>query len=211
MEPPARAVDSRLRHQAERTPMKNRSRRSLVPGSLVLGGVAATVAALATGILPLPDRLSLPAAQAADGRYVATDAWPGVTFQIPVAVAAPKDSSDRIFVVERAGRILVGKKFRGGQPVAPPSVFLDITRLQMQGEALSNGHGGLLNCAFPPNFAQTGQFVVYYGTGTGTQPDPYRTVIASYRVSAQNPNVADPASGRILLSITKKAPIHFGG
>jgi glucose/arabinose dehydrogenase len=176
----------------------------------IFGVAAALAVGLAFGVrVDLP--LGVAPAYAADGRYIAQDAWPGVAFQIPIAVTAPRDGSDRLFVVERAGRILVGKKFRAGQPVAPPSVFLDITRLQMQGEALENGHGGLVNLAFPPNFAQSGQFIVYYGTGAGTAPDPYRTVIASYRVSAQNPNVADPASGRILLSINKKNPIHFGG
>ncbi len=35
--------------------------------------------------------------------------------------------------------------------------------------------------------------------------------MASYRVSASNPDVADPNSGEILLTLQKPHPIHFGG
>lgn len=173
----------------------------------VLGGLA-LASLFAAGVSP--KAALVPTAEAAGG-FTIQDAWPGVTFQTPVDVAAPADGSDRLFVVERAGRILVGKKFRGGAAVPPPSVFLDIRSLQMQGEALDQGHGGLVAVAFPPNFAQTQTFAVFYGTGAGTDTDPYRAVVASYRTSAGNPNVADPASGRVLLEVRKRAPIHFGG
>lgn len=153
----------------------------------------------------------VPPAAAAQERYAAQDAWPGVTFQVPIAVCAPRDGSDRVFVVERAGRVMVAKKYRGGQAVKPPTVYLDITRLQMPADVMETGHGGLVNVAFPPDFAQRKEFYVFYGAGTGAPNDPFRTVIAGYKESATNPNMADPASGRILLQIPKKAPIHFGG
>lgn len=164
--------------------------------------------ALISGVPPVASLVR--EASAAGERYTVTDAWPGVTFETPVAVAAPRDGSDRVFVVERAGRIKVGKKFRGAGAVPAPTVFLDISRLQMPADKLEQGHGGLVNLAFANDFATSKEFYVMYGTGTGEGADSYRTVIAAYKVGA-NPDVADPASGRILLQIPKKNPIHFGG
>lgn len=162
------------------------------------------------GVLPAGTSAGMPAAHAAPERYAVQDAWPGVTFDTPVAVAAPKDGSDRIFVVERAGVIKVGKKFRAGTPVAAPTVFLDIRHLQLKGEAYDTGQGGLLNMAFPPDFATSKEFFVFYAAGTGQANDPYRAVVAGYKVGA-NPNVADPASARIVLQVPKAGVLHFGG
>jgi len=152
-----------------------------------------------------------PTAVAAGAGYDLVEAWPGVKFKAPIAVAAPRDASDRMFVVQRGGQILLTKKNRGGTPVPPPRVFLDISPLQMPPAEIENGHGGLLNMAIPPDFAKSGRFYVLYGTGTDQPSNPYRSIVASYRVSASNPEVADPASGEILLSLQKPHPVHFGG
>lgn len=173
----------------------------LVAGSLVASALAFGV--LAGGGAP-------PATAAAEG-YTLADAWPGVAFKAPIAVAAPKDGTDRVFVVERMGRIQVTKKYRGGTPAVQPRVFLDITSLQMPPDQIENSMGGLLNLAFPPDFARSGRFFVLYGTGSDKPSNPYRAVIASYRVSASNPDVADPASGQIVLTVPKRGPVHFGG
>jgi|GEM_PF-7088895 len=169
-------------------------------GALVLDGVA-----------PRSSLAPFSSAAAAPDRYTVQDAWPGVTFAVPVAVAAPRDGTDRVFVVERAGKIMVGRKFRGAGAVPAPTVFLDISSLQMPADQLDQGHGGLVNLAFAADFATSKEFYVFYGTGTGQPNDAYRSIVASYKVSAANPDVADPASVRILLQIPKKNPIHFGG
>ena len=163
---------------------------------------------LAVGLLA---GVGTPRASAAGEGYVVAEAWPGATWKTPIAVAAPRDGSDRIFVVERQGKIQLMKKYRGGTPVVAPRVFLDITALQMTPDNIEKGHGGLLNMAIPPDFAKSGRFYVLYGTGTDQPSNPYTSVLATYRVSASNPDVADPASGEILLKIQKPHPMHFGG
>ncbi len=101
--------------------------------------------ALIVGVPPVASLVR--EASAAGERYTVQDAWPGVTFATPVAVAAPRDGTDRVFVVERAGRIKVGKKFRGAGAVPAPTLFLDISALQMPSDKLEEGHGGLVNLA----------------------------------------------------------------
>ena len=71
-----------------------------------------------------------PTAVAAGAGYDLVEAWPGVKFKAPIAVAAPRDASDRMFVVQRGGQILLTKKNRGGTPVPPPRVFLDTGGLE---------------------------------------------------------------------------------
>jgi glucose/arabinose dehydrogenase len=173
---------------------------------LVNGGPAALGPILDVDL----DRLGPAPAAAQPERYMVQDAFPGVTFDTPVCVAAPRDGSDRVFVVERPGRIRVGKKFRGGSPVAPPTTFLDISNL-MTRPPLDEGQGGLLTLAFPPDYARSGEFYVFYGTGSGTDADPFRSVVAAYRANASLPDVANPASARVVLTVPRAVKIHFGG
>ena len=178
------------------------------PGSR---SVRALGAATLLGLVALTGGLTAPrAALAAPGGYVLQEAWPGTAFTAPVDLAAVRDGSDRVFIAQRGGKILVAKKNRGGAAVAAPTVFLDLTSLQMPPDVLENGQGGLLSIAFPADFKTSGLFAVYYGTGTG-QADPFRGVLATYRVSAGNPDVADPASAQIVLTVPKASATHFGG
>ena len=179
------------------------------PGSR---SVRALGAATLLGLVALASGLTAPrAALAAPGGYVLQEAWPGTAFAAPIDIAAVRDGSDRVFIAQRGGKILVVKKNRGGAAVAAPTVFLDLTSLQMPPDVLENGQGGLLSIAFPADFKTSGLFAVYYGTGTGTPADAFRGVLATYRVSAANPDVADPASAQMILTIPKVSATHFGG
>jgi glucose/arabinose dehydrogenase len=101
---------------------------------------------------------------------------------------------DRLFVTEQPGRIRI---VRNG--VLAPAPFLDIQSLVRSG-----GEQGLLGLAFHPRYAQNGLFFVFYTNLQGTD------IIARYHVSA-DPDLADPASGRILLSIPEPFENHNGG
>ena len=113
----------------------------------------------------------------------------------PVYVTHAGDGSQRIFVLEQAGRILVL------QPgAAVPSVFLDI-----QSRILSGGERGLLGLAFHPDFARNRRFFVNY-----TRDPDGTTVIAEYRASVLNPDLAD-VQEVVLLSIAQPFSNHNGG
>ncbi|MDQ4064696.1 MAG: PQQ-dependent sugar dehydrogenase, partial [Actinomycetota bacterium] len=110
----------------------------------------------------------------------------------PVLLTHAGDGSDRVFVVEQTGRIVVGT------PGGPLSVFLDVSGLLVSG-----GEQGLLGLAFHPDYADNGRFFINY---TDTNGD---TVIAEYR--AASPRRADPNSTRVLLHIDQPYPNHNGG
>ena len=116
----------------------------------------------------------------------------------PVDMQAAHDGSGRLFVLEQAGQIRI---IAGGSLVSTP--FLDI-----RSKVLSGGEEGLLGLAFHPSYSSNGRFFLNYvrsGGSTGQQ-----SVIAEYHVSA-DPNAADPASERILITIDQPFSNHKGG
>jgi glucose/arabinose dehydrogenase len=129
--------------------------------------------------------------------------WPQISlstvaagFAQPVHVTHAGDGSGRIFVVEQAGRIQI---LDNG--VVLPSPFLDISA-----KLVCCGEQGLLSVAFPPGFAAKGYFYVNY-----TRSPDGATVVARYRVSAGDANVADPASEEVILTIPQPFANHNGG
>ncbi len=80
--------------------------------------------------------------------------------------------------------------------------------LDLGGQVYSEGSDeqGLLGLAFPSNYASSGLFYVDY-----TMPGNNIRIV-QYRRSATNPNVADPASARVLLTIDHhRYTNHNGG
>ena len=104
------------------------------------------------------------------------------------------DGSERLFVVEQAGRILI---VDAGELLAEP--FLDISE-----EVSSGGERGLLGLAFHPEFAANGRYFVHY-----TRAEDGASVIAEFRVS-RDPNRSRRA-GRALLTVSQPFANHNGG
>jgi glucose/arabinose dehydrogenase len=98
-------------------------------------------------------------------------------------------------VVEQCGQVQ-RVPLAGGEP----ELFLDVSE-----EIVCGGEQGLLSIAFPPDFARSGLFYVYYTDTEGT------TRIVEYQRSEDDPAVADPQSARELLSIEDFASNHNGG
>jgi glucose/arabinose dehydrogenase len=121
-------------------------------------------------------------------------------FVSPVHVTHAGDGSGRIFVVEQAGRIRI---LDNGAVL--PAPFLDLASL-IPPRLVAGGEQGLLSVAFPPGFAAKRYFYVNY-----TRAQDGATVVARYRLSAGDPNVADPASEEVLLTISQPFANHNGG
>jgi glucose/arabinose dehydrogenase len=119
-------------------------------------------------------------------------------FDQPVAVtSAPRDAS-RLYVVQRRGQVML---LVNGHEQARP--FLNI-------EGLVNSSGsdeqGLLGLAFAPDYSRSGQFYVYYTVANND------IVLAQYRRSASNPNLADPTSAHQVMGIDHhRYTNHNGG
>jgi glucose/arabinose dehydrogenase len=112
----------------------------------------------------------------------------------PVYLTAP-GSDDRLFVVEQPGRVRI---IRGGALLSQP--FLDITA-----RVSSGGERGLLSIAFHPNYATNGYLYVSYTDLAGD------TRIERYSVSPTSPDLADPASAQLILSVAQPFANHNGG
>jgi glucose/arabinose dehydrogenase len=109
----------------------------------------------------------------------------------PVAVSTAGDG--RLFVVEQTGKIVI---VQGG---AVTGTFLDVS-----GSISCCGERGLLGLAFHPQYASNGRFFVRY-------TDPAGDVRISEFHVGSNPNVADPGSEKILLTIPHPSFANHNG
>lgn len=125
--------------------------------------------------------------------------------QRPVTIAHAGDGSGRLFVVEKnLGRVRI---IRDGQLVARP--FLDLrTKINANGN-----EKGFLGIAFHPDYATNGFFYVNY-TAAAPTPRPGLdgvTIVERYTVSAADPDVADPASAKLIITYEQPFSNHNGG
>jgi glucose/arabinose dehydrogenase len=117
-------------------------------------------------------------------------------FSNPLYVTHAGDGSGRLFVVQQTGRIRI---LENGEMLDPP--FLDVSSLI----TTAGNEQGLLGLAFHPDYATNGMFFINYTDRNGD------TVVARYHVSADNPNVADPASAEQILLVDQPFQNHNGG
>jgi len=117
----------------------------------------------------------------------------------PVNLASTDDGSGRLFIVERIGLIRIVDK--DGKLL--PGPFLDIQSM-VKTDFLEQG---LLGLAFHPDYAKTGLFYIYYSDYLTNG----NTVLAEFHVSKDDPNKADPASERVLMTQVKPYVNHNGG
>ena len=111
----------------------------------------------------------------------------------PVYVSSDPGDPDRLFVVERAGRIELTTPTR-------TSTFVDLTPLVDSGSQ----ERGLLSMAFAPDYATSGLAYVYF-----TGKDAGSIHVAELEASGA---VADPATLRNVLTIPHRTyPNHNGG
>lgn len=118
----------------------------------------------------------------------------------PLFVTTPPVDSGRLFIVQQDGRIRILNLATGMLNATP---FLTLTGLQTGGEQ------GLLGMAFDPNYAANGKFYLNFTVPGGAFGHGV-THVSQFTVSA-NPNIADPASERILLTFDHPQANHNGG
>lgn len=132
-----------------------------------------------------------------NAQFTLQNAFPNLTFNGPVFLTHSNDSTDRIFVVEQAGRI---KVFPNSQATSTAKVYLNITD-----RVISGGEQGLLGLAFHPDYKNNGYFYVNY-----TADNPLRTIIARFQVTS-NPDSADKNSEFQILTFNQPYSNHNGG
>ncbi|MCY4652430.1 MAG: PQQ-dependent sugar dehydrogenase [Dehalococcoidia bacterium] len=123
------------------------------------------------------------------------EAFPGLSFDRPVAIVFPNDGTGRGFVVEQPGRIVALNSENDS------STFLDIRdRVRDRGE-----EEGLLGLAFDPDYESNGFLYVYY-----TADGPRRSVISRFSVDPGD-QTADPGTETLVLEVEQPYANHNGG
>lgn len=115
-------------------------------------------------------------------------------FTAPVEITNANDS--RMFVVQQNGII----KILQSDGTVNSANFLNISSKITYG-----GERGLLGLAFHPQYPSNGYFFVYYNDTGGN------ITVARYTRSSANPDVADPATEKIILNLPKPFDNHNGG
>jgi len=112
----------------------------------------------------------------------------------PVDIANAGDNSGRLFVVQQGGVI---KVFDASFNALGD--FLTVSGIS------SGGERGLLSLAFHPAYASNGFFFVYYTNLNGD------IEIARYHTPPGTPNIADPASKQVILTIPHPGQNNHNG
>ena len=118
-------------------------------------------------------------------------------FNEPVQVTNAGDGSNRLFVVEKRGRIMILKD----------NVIREIPFLDISSKVFVEFELGLLSIAFHPDFKNNGRFFVSYTTKPETN---FKTIIGEYAVSSDDPNIALNEES-IILMIDEHTSVHHGG
>lgn len=114
----------------------------------------------------------------------------------PLLLTNAKDGTRRVFVVQQRGLIKV--------VAADSNTATDFINLASK-VSQTGSERGLLGLAFHPDFETNSYFFVNY-----TRPSDGATVIERYK-AINNNSVGDPASGRIVITISQDFTNHNGG
>lgn len=174
---------------------------------LTLAGLLSQARADAHGGAPLVRQpnttLRLPAQTPIEG-FGLVNAFGDVRFEKPVAVVCAPGETNRVFVVEKTGRIWAASN----TPTPGRELFLDLSD-----RTVHSTEAGLLGLAFHPNFVTNGHFFVFRTTLTNLDGGltSFYDVLSRFTISATNPAVASPESELVLFAQADDLDTHNGG
>jgi glucose/arabinose dehydrogenase len=143
--------------------------------------------------------------------YISSNAFPSLVFSNPVCITSPPGETNRLFVVEKHGRIVVITNL-----LAPTrTIFMDISsRVSVVNSSESgdiNGEEGLLGLAFHPDYASNRLFYVFY-TGQATNGTTgLHDILSRFETTSTNANVADTNSEIRYIEQYDQADNHNAG
>jgi glucose/arabinose dehydrogenase len=129
-------------------------------------------------------------------------AFPNLRFERPIYLTSPADGTNRVAVVGQLGRVWI---FPNNDEVEEPKELLDISANVVYKD--KENEEGLLGLAFHPKFRENREFFVYYTTTDGK----HVSVLKRFKVSKDDPNKADPASGEEIFRTPEKQNWNHNG
>jgi len=135
--------------------------------------------------------------------YVPLEAF-GLSFGAPVAMTTPPGETNRLFVVDKTGRIYVITN------LASPTLTLF---LDLQNRVVNSGESGLLGLAFHPDYANPTNrafFVFYSVTANTLGTNQLHQRLSRFQTSSNNPNQA-LTNEQVMITQADPASNHNGG
>lgn len=121
----------------------------------------------------------------------------------PLALENAHDGSGRLFIAEQAGRIMI---LKNGELLKEPFLNIKTSLVQMENKYMDVG---ILGFAFHPQYKTNGRFFVHYSAPSKKGFDN-KSVLAEFKVSADNPDMANPRR-KIILEVEQPEQNHNGG
>ena len=128
--------------------------------------------------------------------------FPRLAFDQPLFVTEAPDNSNRLFVLEKPGRIKVFPKLSDPPPTSV-TTFLDIST-----SVATASEQGLLGLAFDPAFTTNGRFYVTYSSN---EISTSSTHLSRFTLVNPTSNIANPATEDVLLTQSQTTEIHKSG
>ncbi len=141
--------------------------------------------------------------------YTNANAFPGLAFTNPVCFVSPPGETNRLFIVEKRGRIVVITNL-----AAPTrTIFMDIvSRVTSAADTSFGGEEGLLGMDFHPGYRTNNYFYVFYtGNATTTPGTGRHDILSRFRISGSNTNQGDSTSETRYIVQFDEASNHNGG
>ncbi|HTR41609.1 MAG TPA: PQQ-dependent sugar dehydrogenase [Pseudomonadales bacterium] len=143
--------------------------------------------------------------------YVPTNAFPALIFSNPICITSPPGETNRLFVVEKHGRIVVITNL-----MAPTrSIFMDISsRVSVVNTSESSdvsSEQGMLSMAFDPGYLTNRYFYVFYMGQATNGTSGLHDFVSRFQISSGNTNQGDTTSETRLILQYDRASNHNAG
>lgn len=123
----------------------------------------------------------------------------------PVGLSHAGDGSNRLFIADQTGIIQVIQN-----KVLIQEPFIDISDKLVTLDSVYDERG-LLGLAFHPDYKNNGRFYVYYSAPKSGEGINHESILSEFKVSIENPNIADTNSEKIIFRVDQPESNHNGG
>ena len=133
--------------------------------------------------------------------FTVANAFPSLSLSQPVCITSPPGETNRLFILEKAGNIVVITNLSSPNR----NVFMSLS-------VMSDSESGLLGLAFHPGYTTNGYFFVFSSRNLNTpQGNGRHQCISRFQVSPTDPNHGLPGSEVMLIQQYDTAGNHNGG
>lgn len=143
--------------------------------------------------------------------YIQTNAFPSLVFSNPVCITSPPLETNRLFIVEKHGRIIAITNL-----MSPTrTVFMDLSsRVSVVNTSESgdlNNEEGMLSMVFDPGYATNRYFYVFYMGQATNGTTGLHDILSRFQTSATDSNQGDTNSETQLIVQYDRASNHNSG